>query len=79
MSMLQCNFMLQCFSDMHMITITTDVALPYIMYTDIYVTHRMRNMRGGSHAVHFDVASTTMLMGTNQKAWQSGGSSTVRE
>ena len=39
----------------------------------------MRNMRGGSHAVHFDVASTTMLMGTNRKAQQSCGSGTVRE
>ena len=43
------------------------------------VTHRMRNMHGDSHAVHFNVASTTMLMGTNQKAWQSCGSGTVRE
>ena len=39
----------------------------------------MRNTRDGSHAVHFDVASTMMLTGTNRKAQQSCGSSTVRE
>ena len=45
----------------------------------LYVTHRMRNTHGGSHAVHFDVTSTTMHSGTNRKALQFCGSSTVRE
>ena len=51
----------------------------YMYHICIYVTHQMQNMHGGSHAVHFDVTSTTMLTGTNRKAQQSCGSGTVRE
>ena len=45
----------------------------------IYVTHQMQNMHGGSHMLHFSVASTTMHTGTNQKAQQSCGSGTDKE
>ena len=55
------------------------IAQNFGKYIYICVMHRMRNTRGGSHVVHFDVASTTMLTGTNQKAQQSCGSGTVRE
>ena len=45
----------------------------------IYVMHQMQNTHGGSHVFHFSVTSTTMYTGTNRKAQQSCGSSTVRE
>ena len=46
---------------------------------NVYVMHQMQNSCGGSHVIHFNVTSTTMHMGTNQKAQQSCGSSTIRE